>query len=51
LREFIALVTAGFSEATVLSLDWDERLAWCVIIGEQNGGEFDWKSLRWKERT
>ena len=28
----------------------DERLAWIVAFGTIDGREFDWHSLRWKDR-
>ena len=27
-----------------------ERVAFLIMIGEADGGEFDWQSLSWKER-
>jgi hypothetical protein len=32
------------------SLPVEDRLAWVVAIGTLDGGEFDWHTLRWKER-
>jgi hypothetical protein len=32
------------------SLPADERLAWVVVFGTLDGGEYDWQALRWKER-
>ncbi len=28
-----------------------ERVAFLVIIGENEGGALDWSSMSWKERT
>jgi len=44
------LVSAGFKEETIEGLDPAERLAFLVILGEQNGNEFNWEALSWKKR-
>ncbi len=49
MREFTALVMNGFSEEFALNLDRPERLAFLVIIGEQNGRTFDWKTNKWED--
>jgi len=43
-------MAAGISEDIALNLDAVERLAFCVILGEQNGGSFDWNKMIWKEK-
>lgn len=40
-------MTAGISPEIALNLDQEERIAFCVIIGEQNGGTFDWQKRDW----
>ena len=32
------------------SLSPEERLAFVVVLGRLDGGEFDFAALRWKER-
>jgi hypothetical protein len=32
------------------SLPPEDRLAWVVVIGRLDGGEFDFASMTWKER-
>jgi hypothetical protein len=32
------------------SLSPEERLAWVVALGTLDGGEFDFVTMRWKER-
>jgi hypothetical protein len=32
------------------SLDAEERLAWIVVLGRLDGGEFDFATLSWKDR-
>jgi hypothetical protein len=31
------------------SLESHEMAAWTIIIGQQNGGTWDWKAMRWCE--
>jgi len=31
-------------------LEDHERLAYCVVIGEQNGESFDWDRMRWEDK-
>jgi hypothetical protein len=32
------------------SLDDETRTAWCIIIGEFEGNEFDFHAMKWRER-
>lgn len=32
------------------SLQPDDRLAWVVVFGTLDGGEFDWTTLRWEAK-
>jgi hypothetical protein len=34
----------------VETLDESDMLAWAVAFGENEGGEFDWSALKWRER-
>lgn len=45
----MALVTSGFSEEFALSLDRPERLAFLVMLGEQNGNTFNWATQKWEK--
>ena len=44
------LVRNGVPFDVAFSLPADERLAWVVVFGTLDGGEFDFVSMRWKER-
>lgn len=44
------LIRNGVNEETAWEMSAVERLARCVVFGEFEGGEFDWRRLRWKEK-
>jgi len=44
------LIRHGVAEDVAMNLDPIERLARCVVFGEFEGAEFDWRRLRWKEK-
>ncbi len=44
------LVKNGVPFDVAFALDPDEMLAYTVIFGEFEGGNFDWDELRWRER-
>jgi hypothetical protein len=50
LRECLALVKFGVPFDVAFSLTNNVRVAWLVIMGELDGGEFNWSSLRWNEK-
>jgi hypothetical protein len=50
LRECVALVRRGFPPDWAFSLSNDMRVAFLVILGDLDGGVFDWSSGTWKER-
>ena len=31
------------------SLDWDERTAWIVVMGQLDGRVWDWGAMRWTD--
>lgn len=41
------LMMNGFNPDFALSLDRAERLAFCVMAGELNGGRFNWSTHKW----
>jgi hypothetical protein len=45
----MALVKAGVPFDLAFSMDEDWRRALCIVAGENEGGEFDWSSMSWKE--
>jgi len=47
----ISLLSSGIHPDIALSLDSAERLAFLVVLGEQNGREFDWKKLEWIKKS
>jgi hypothetical protein len=44
------LVSKGVPFDVAFSLEPHERMAYCVILGEQAGGSFNWSVMRWDER-
>lgn len=40
----------GFSEDFAFNAPDDWRLAIAIILGEQEGGEFDWGAMKFKEQ-
>ncbi len=47
-RGALALVMHGVPFDVAFALDPAEMLAWTVIIGEANGGRFDWDAMTWR---
>jgi len=47
LLDGLYLVQHGVPFDVAFSLDEDMRLAFCVIIGELNGGHFNWTTRTW----
>jgi hypothetical protein len=41
------LMMNGFDPDFALGLDRAERLAFCVMVGELNGGQFNWLKRKW----
>lgn len=50
LREQLWLVKHGVPFDVAFSLDRTERMAWSVIMGEFEGGTFNWSSGTWDRR-
>jgi hypothetical protein len=46
----LALVKAGVPFDVAAALAPHERAAWLIILGELDGGRFDWKAMRWAKR-
>ena len=40
----------GVHTDLAFSLSDGDVMAWCIIMGEHLGGEFQWSSLSWKQR-
>lgn len=51
LAECLWLVKNNVPFDVAFSLPPDERLAWMVIFGRFDGGEFDWSTGSWKKRN
>lgn len=49
-RECLFLLSKGVPFDVAFSLDATMRLAWCVVLGELDGGTFDWNRLEWDKR-
>lgn len=45
------LMTNGIHPDIALSLGRAERFAYYVAIGEQNGGSFNWDTLKWEKQA
>jgi hypothetical protein len=43
----VSLTTAGVPWELVKEMDRIERAAWLIVIGENDGGRFDFKSWSW----
>jgi hypothetical protein len=41
------LMMNNFDPEFAMSLDRAERMAFCVMVGERNGGQFNWSTLKW----
>lgn len=48
LWECLLLIKNGVPLDVAFSLPVDERLAWAVVMGEINGGKFDWDAMQWR---
>lgn len=44
------LIRNGVDEETAWAMSPMERLARCVVFGQFESLDFDWKLMRWKER-
>jgi len=44
------MVKNGVPFDVAMSMTEEVRLAWVITLGEQDGGEFDYSSMSWKER-
>ncbi|HEY8005698.1 MAG TPA: hypothetical protein VIE66_02575 [Methylocella sp.] len=43
----MSLVDAGVPWETAWAMEDFERFALLIIIGERNGGKFDWETMTW----
>jgi hypothetical protein len=50
MRECVQLVKHGFPFDVAFSVPNDLRVAWLIIAGECDGGEFDWASGNFRRR-
>ncbi|NHN85893.1 hypothetical protein GOB93_14755 [Acetobacter musti] len=41
------LVQNGVPWSVAMEMGATQRLAWCVMFGEQSGGRFDWDTMMW----
>lgn len=41
----------GFSEETAFGMDDATRAGFCIIVGELNGGEFDFNAMAFKDTS
>lgn len=44
------LVRNGVPFDVAMSIDAEVRVAWVVILGQQDGYQFDWDTLTWSKR-
>jgi hypothetical protein len=44
------LVKNGIPWDVAVNLSHKERVAWAIIFGEIEGGEFDYRFMKWKEK-
>lgn len=42
------LVSKGFPWDVAHSLDPVKRLAYCITLGQNDGGEWDWATMTWR---
>ena len=49
-KDCLFLVNKGVPFDVAFTLDATMRLAWCVVLGELDGGRFDWTRLEWDKR-
>jgi hypothetical protein len=47
----LALVQQNVPFDVAFSLTNNQRKAWLIAIGENEGGEFDWARFKFRERT
>jgi len=45
----LALVKNGVPWHVAMSLSNEERVAFCIMFGELDGGVFDWGALSWRK--
>ena len=43
-------MTKGVPFDVAFSLDPTDRMAWTIIIGELEGGQWDWSGMAWKKQ-
>jgi hypothetical protein len=48
--EPIILMKHGFSESTAFGMSRQVRLAALIVIGQSEGGEWDWSEMKWRGR-
>lgn len=44
------LTRNGVPEHRAFSMDRDERLAWVIVLGMLDGGQWDWDEMSWKRQ-
>lgn len=49
-RNVLSLVKQGIPFNVAFSLEWHEIIGWLVILGELDGGVFDWNNMKWIEK-
>ena len=47
--EVALLVKYGVGIERAEAMDRPERLAWLVVIGQSEGGRFNWESMNWEK--
>ena len=45
------LVRHGVPFDVAHSLDEGQLLAWYIVLGEIEGGSWDWSAMRWEKKT
>lgn len=50
-REAVFLVSKNVPIDIAFGMDDVTRAAWCIILSEQDGAEFDIDAMQFKERT
>jgi len=48
--EPIVLVKSGVAEERAFSMRREERLAWIIVLGRIEGGDWDWERMIWREK-
>jgi hypothetical protein len=51
LQQPLFLISKGVSEETAFGLSPRKRLAWCIAAGINDGGEWDWSAMKWREKS